>query len=506
MLDMPATLIELPPLTDPAAWESPLLFSELETPEIAADYLPAALKDFAKALACATETPEALSVMTVLGVISTVVAKQIFISPKPGWREPINIYTLIALPPANHKSVVLNHCLRPLIAWEQQQIAEQEPSTKKKISERKTQEKIIDNLRVKAAKTNDLVEQKQLIQEITTLEATLPTIPALPMLFTNDATPESLANLIHEQQGKLAIISDEGGIVETLAGLYSNGSANIDILLKGIDGGEVRIRRKDRSIRLNPYLTVLLAVQPAIIQNMSEKRLYTGSGVLERFLYVLPKSRLGYRTHNTPAVAEAVQTAYHSKITNLLNHFANPHKTLTVYTLTLSTKAYELWREFQANIEKQLRPEGNLANCPGWGGKICGFSLRIAGLLHIAEFETDSLIINEGTMGNALAIAELLTQHAIAAFNLMGVDAAIEDAKVILQWIQSHTHNTFRQTELVLAMRNRKSGKPERLSKALQVLYQRNIISSAIKITTTRKPTTIYQVNPQLFSHSSAVI
>ncbi|HVV67949.1 MAG TPA: YfjI family protein [Gammaproteobacteria bacterium] len=502
MLDMSAPLIELPPLTDPAAWESPLLFTELETPEIVADYLPDTLRDFAKALACATETPEALSVMTVLGTISTISAKHVFINPKPGWHEPINIYTLIALPPANHKSVVLKQCLKPLIDWEQQQISEQEPAIKKKISERKTQEKIIDNLRIKAAKTNDSFEQKQLIQEITALETTLPSIPMLPTLFTNDATPESLANLISEQQGRLAIISDEGGIVETLAGLYSNGSANIDILLKGIDGGEVRIRRKDRAIRLNPYLTVLLAVQPAIIQNMSEKRLYTGSGVLERFLYVLPKSQLGYRTHNTPAVAESVQASYHNKITNLLNSFANAHKISVSHTLTLSAKAYQLWREFQATIEKELRPEGNLANCPGWGGKICGFSLRIAGLLHVAEFETGNLTINESTMRNALTIAELLTQHAAAAFNLMGVDAAVEDAKVILQWIQSQAHKTFRQTELVLAMRNRKLGKPERLSKALHVLYQRNIISSPIKIATTKKPTTVYQVNPRLFFNS----
>ena len=88
--------------------------------------------------------------------------------------------------------------------------------------------------------------------------------------------------------------------LETLAGLYSHGSANIDILLKGIDGGEVRVHRKDRSAILNPYLTVVLTVQPVVMQNMAGKRAYLGKGVLERFLYVLPQSQLGYRTHNTP--------------------------------------------------------------------------------------------------------------------------------------------------------------------------------------------------------------
>jgi hypothetical protein len=129
-------------------------------------------------------------------------------------------------------------------------------------SERKTQEKIIEGLRIKVAKARDSIEQQHLISEITQKEADLIEIPVLPLLFTNDATPESLTTLVNEQGGRLAIFSDEGGILETLAGLYSNGAANIDILLKGIDGGEVRVRRKDRSITLNPYLTIVLAVQP----------------------------------------------------------------------------------------------------------------------------------------------------------------------------------------------------------------------------------------------------
>ena len=286
--------------------------------------------------------------------------------------------------------------------------------------------------------------------------------------------------------------------METLAGLYSNGAANIDILLKGIDGGEVRIHRKDRSMILNPYLTVLLAVQPAIIQNMSEKRAYAGSGVLERFLYVLPRSHLGYRTHNKPPVSESIENAYHAKIISLLHQFAENNNPPTV--LALSVSAHEVWRDFQDYIEIQLRPDGKLAICPGWGGKICGFALRIAGLLHVAEFESNSLVIDESTMKNALSIADLLTQHAVAAFNLMGMDLAIEDAKAVLQWIRTNASIAFRQTELVLAMRNRKLGKPERLVKALRVLYQRNIVSSGIKIMTTRKPTTIYHVNPRLFS------
>ncbi len=496
-------VIELPALTEASAWDDPILFNELEAPDIPAVLLPGVFGEFASALACTTETPEALSVMAILGVLSACLSKRFIISPIIGWHEPINLYTLIALPPANHKSLVLAQCTKPLIDWENTQRLLLEGEIKRLSSERKTQEKIIEGLRLKASKTYDLTEQQQLIADITTKETTLTTVPPLPTLFINDVTPESLAHLVHEQGGRLAIFSDEGGILETLAGLYNNGLANIDILLKGIDGGEVRIRRKDRSIALNPYLTVVLTVQPAVIQSMSEKRAYFGNGVLERFLYVLPKSKLGYRTHDKPPISQATQHAYHTKITSMLDQYPLQAKNNATNTtiLTLSSAACHLWRTFQSHIEIQLRPEGKLANCQGWGGKICGFTLRIAGLLHVAEQEAGISLISEATMHNAIEIATLLTEHATAAFSLMGIDQEIEDAKAIFHWLQERPTPSFTQSEITLAMRGRKLGKAERLLKGIRILQQRNIVSQPIKLPT-RRPTTLYHINPRLFSRT----
>lgn len=99
-------------------WEAPILFDETLTPEIPATLLPSVFGEFTAALATATETAEALTVMMVLGVISACLAKCFFVSPKSGWKEPINIYTFIALPSANNKSQVLKTCTQPLIEWE----------------------------------------------------------------------------------------------------------------------------------------------------------------------------------------------------------------------------------------------------------------------------------------------------------------------------------------------------------------------------------------------------
>jgi hypothetical protein len=224
---------------DEILWEKPVLFDEIETPEIPASLLSAPLDKFAAALALASETPESLSVMTILGVIASIISKVYVVSPKDGWQEPTNIYCIAGLPPANNKTLVLRSCIKPLSDWEKEQREILEPQIKKERSEYKSNEKIIEALRNKAAKEENPTEQEALIHEIAEKEASLTEARALPCLFITDATPEELAAKVYEQNNYLGIFSDEGGITEVLSGLYTGGSANIDILLKGIDGGDV---------------------------------------------------------------------------------------------------------------------------------------------------------------------------------------------------------------------------------------------------------------------------
>jgi hypothetical protein len=162
--------------------------------------------------------------------------------------------------------------------------------------------------------------------------------------------------------------------------------------------------------------------------------------------------------------AVEIQNAYHNKIKQLLDSFRSSDSNKSEsYKLTLSIQAHTLWREFQTSIEKELQPDGRFSVCQGWAGKTFGFVLRIAGLLHIAENGISHFVISENIMKNAIELLALLTSHAIAAFNFMGIDQVTEDAKTILQWITSNRVTRFSQSELVLAMRNKKLGKSERL-------------------------------------------
>lgn len=474
-------------------WETPMLFDDIETPDIPVALLPPPFQTFAAALAESTETSSALAVMVILGVLSVAANKQFMISPKSGWEESVNIYTLIGLPPANHKSLVLKQCTQPLIEWEQEQASLQAEEIKRQQAEWKTQTQLIESLRKKVGKQKNNLARQTLIDEITMLETQLTEPPVLPSLFANNVTPEALARLTSQQGGRFAVISDEGGTIETLSGLYSQGQANVDILLKGIDGGDFRISRKDYAFILNPFLTILLVVQPTVIQKMAMKYAFSDNGLLERFLYVLPKSKLGYRTHNTPAVAPTLQAAYNQQVKSILNLSLSNQ---TIQLLTLSPTAFKSWHDFQAAIEVQLRPDGDLALCQGWGGKLAGFTLRIAALLHIAEYSNKELTISDNTMIAAVTLATLLKAHAVAAFSIMRVEQTTEDAKEIFKWIQVHTKPAFTQSELCYAMRNRKISQGDRIAKATAILLARHIIQA--ERLPTQKPTTLFHVHPTL--------
>lgn len=486
---------------DSSGWEEPILFTEYATPDIPASLLPGIYGAFAAALSIATETPEAMSVFTVLGAISAALAKRYAVSPNQGWVDPLNIYTLVALPPANNKSLVLNRCTAPLREWELAQAICLAPELTKQKSERRNQEKLIESMRTKAVNEKNPAERARLFGEINELEAKLPQPRSLPQLFANDATPEALAQNVHEQGGRFAIISDEGGCIETLSGLYSGGTANVDVILKGFDGGDVRVRRRDRSYDLKPFLTFMLIVQPRIIQNMGEKQAFRGNGMLERFLYVLPVSNLGYRTLDTAPVPNEVQVAYGQAMHRLLDiqPIVDQRGQEQPRILTLAPDALSLFKQLRSHVEVELRPGGQLHGCLGWGGKLAGYSLRLAGLLHVAEHGERMSAISLGTMESAAYLALLLIDHARAAFNLMGIDQAIEDAKAVFDWIKARSAAVFGRTECHRALHGRFTT-AARLNAALRVLAERNILSGPELLLTTagKRPTTVFRVNPAI--------
>ena len=120
--------------------------------------------------------------------------------------------------------------------------------------------------------------------------------------------------------------------------------------------------------------------------------------------------------------------------------------------------------------------------------------VRIAGLLHasMTERPTDSLISREN-MESAVKIAEALSAHAEAAYQLMGADTGHENAKYL--WKKLHGMEQIKKRDLFTKCQS-KFKRVENMDSALSELEERGYIRIG-RIETGKRPSEVIFVNPK---------
>lgn len=349
----------------------------------------------------------------------------------------MNLYALAALPPGERKSAVVGECKAPLENWARDAEIGMRDKILTASSDRKSLEKIIESKRGKLGHEKDPVKRQAMMDEIKNMESKLPEVPVPPRLFADDVTPESLAVLMSQQNERIGIMEAEGGVFETLAGRYSNGVPNIDLFLKAWNGEPVTVDRKNGgSFRLDrPLLTMCISAQPDVVANLASKPGFKGRGLLARFIYVMPKSLVGYRNAVTTSIRVDVKNAYAEQLYRVLQITPLPFPMMGTapHPIGLTPEAEDMRLMFTRYIEEQLREGGDLETLREWASKLPGNTLRIAGLLHCFTLpEPRAAPISGESMYAALVIASVLIQHAKRAFALMGDDPNIECGKKIL--------------------------------------------------------------------------
>jgi putative DNA primase/helicase len=449
---------------DPDEWEKPAPFFEFDLPEFPVDALSSWKRSFVERLAIATQTPVDLGGNLSLTVCGAAVARNVRIEARKGWQEPLNIYDLIALKSANRKSAVFEEITRPLFDYEQTLILEKRDEIADAASEYRMLEAERAELEKRAAKADptdrdpnkrpDALKQEA---KAKARELAARKMPALPKRIIDDATPEVMATILAEQDGRIAIFSPEGGLFETIAGRYTNGTPNIDVLLKGHSGDDLRVDRRDRSEHIKrPALTIGLAVQPDVLRGLIDKPGFKGRGLLGRFLYSIPDSTVGRRKIKPDPVPDEARQTYSQNIKRLakIEPNINTDGETEPQLIRLSKDADDYLAKFEEEIEPMLGPDGDLHSIADWGGKLAGATVRLAGILHLAE-HADSFNLNgkwphevsADTFKKAVKIARYLIPHARAAYAEMGADPKIEDAKYILRWIEKSGLTEFTKRE-----------------------------------------------------------
>ncbi len=486
------------------AWEQPLsLDGSADLPVFPVAALPEWLRSFVVAEADATQTPVDMAAMFVLGALATVVAGHVQVEPVSGWCEGLNLFIVVAMEPGSRKSAVHRDVLNPIVAYEQLLVEQAQPDIAQRATIRRIAEASLAKTEKAAAAAKDPSQRLALEEQARTYASALDRldVPAAPRLFTADVTPEKLAALLHENQGRMAVLSAEGGVFEIMAGRYSAGMPNIDVYLAGHAGDPIRVDRRGRPTEFinRPALTIGLAVQPYVLAKAARVGDFAGRGLLDRFLFAIPNGTVGYRRTDNEPIPDAIRQLYDTTLRALAASFERFTEPVTLH---LDAEASSLFSAWRAKIEPRRRGDADLGHVQGWSSKLDGAVVRIAGLLHLAETLMSGwdVPISAATMSAALEIGHYLVAHALAAFGYMGADPRLEAARRIGQWIVAGQHATFTKREAFRALRGQAMFPTvERLIAGLDALEDHGWVRQLATERRPGRPQNRYEANPAIF-------
>ena len=491
--DMQAAGARAPSSSTPAPLER-----ERPLPPFPVTALPTPLRAFVEAESEATQTPLDMSAMLVLGCVSASIAGKVEIELEKGYREPLNLFVVTAALPGERKSGTFADVFAPLRSAEQDAIAMAAPAIAKAKTNRTILEQKIKGVRSEFAglkrseQDTNYRDNKvgasaegglKLRARLEELEEELrkAEVPNEPQYLADDVTMERLAGLMAEQGGRICIASPEGTVFGIVSGRYSrNGQSSFEVLLKGHAGDALRIDRqsKDRpSVHLpKPCLTLALAVQPSVIQGLAANKEMRDLGLLARFLYSLPPSRVGTREIAPGPVPDHVRAAYHGVVGGL----ARIPVPGTAAMLFLSDGARDLHRAFRRELEPRLHPKtGDLAEVADWANKLPGAIGRVAGVLHCAGNAKGEIPNEVGadTMAAALEIGRYLLDHALVAFGRMAEGELEGDARAVLDWVKRSERPVVTMPDVMRHMSPRSVARSkERRERAVQELVDEGLL------------------------------
>lgn len=431
---------------NPEEWPNPTPLGPPDPEPVPLNCLPPTLRNHVESAAGATQTPIDMGTLLTLSAISVAVQGKAEIQIRPGWLEPLNIYTGVVMPPASRKSAVFRHVFQPLEDWEVEQAEKEIPSLRVAEDAREILEKRLEAAKRDAAK-GDLPPEAVEAARFELLEAK---VTPVTRLNAPEATPEALVKIMAEQAGRIAVLAPEGDPLRIADGRYSgHGDARLDTLKRAWSGESIRtdrIGRVGHHIR-RPALTIALCVQPVVLETLRNARSFRGEGVFGRFLWALPPSGIGTRLTGpkVPLLNQEAADEWNLLLRRLLG--ARPRDVdddgaYVPHTIHLAPDALDLLHAWEAEVEEALAPGGMLADIPDWGGKLVGNTVRLAGLLHLARTAEDVVAdlwgapIAARAMGSAIELARALRTHAMKLFDSLHADPKRALLQYVLRRIQ----------------------------------------------------------------------
>jgi len=430
----------------PTQWEDPILFKYGRGPSLPSGLFPDTVEIFIDRYAESLEVPRDLMATPCLAAMSAVAAPRAIIKV-PSWEvktQTINIYALVVADSGERKTPAFK--------------AATEPIRKLEIDLQRAEELDIakHNSWTEVLKANKAAAQKEASKDVSDEDLRDAVHKAsellfnhrpktVPSLITDDVTHQRLASLMYENDGAIAVFSDEGSFLNSVKGLWSSGEKNYEIYLHSWGGGDYRIDRVDgTSINLaDPMLTICAAVQPSVLKTLAEDKGFMDRGFLPRFLMAVPEGNVGRRKiTGIRTVPEGVKSAYENglkRVFNLPKHTEDDPK-----IIQLSDEAHQALLAYAKRVEPDMYAPA-LGRLSGEGiqkvaAKFSAHAVKIAGTFHMFEHAGSDPIqtpLSEKTMLNAIRyIEEYNTEHWVAVAESIDNSGDYNEAHDVLRLIQ----------------------------------------------------------------------
>lgn len=482
------------------SWDEIIPLDDANLPAFPIDALPDALKDYVVDVAESTQTPIDMAGVASLAIMSIAMQPRYKVVGKSDWEEQLSLYCMIVAEPSDRKSAVFNQIIKVIQSFEADynerhsidvlKSQEEHSSLEKRY---KKANKDFENGKITKDEYDDAFNKYASHKVIKPISLTL-----------DDVTSESLTNEIEGQDGCIALVSSEGGIFDILSGSYTN-FPNIDIFLKGYSGDFIKVSRIGRpSLYVkNPRLTILLTVQPKVLENVVNNGTFTGRGLSARFLYSVPKSLVGSRRFET----KPIDFDNKKRFSDLIHEILNEPRTITKF-ISLSDDAYLLLKDYYESFESRLVTD--LKEIGGWAGKLVGNILRISALITRARNvrydaflytpstdDSAEWMVQKDDMENAIRLGEYFLEHARYAFDFMDDSTIKKQALNFLEKLKASKVNeiSFREACRTTKFMNKK----DKATAVITLLVDNGYLREKQGTSRAHNRGTIYEVNPAIY-------
>ena len=211
-------------------------------------------------------------------------------------------------------------------------------------------------------------------------------LKTIPALWIGDITMPRLETYLMRNGERMAIIDDDARMfLATMAGKYNDGEPDLQAVLKGWDGGQIRASRAEREIILNSVFLVLnLSIAIEGFHKFIFNKSIRNSGAHSRFLLYQNNERTPDVNFRAPKMSQDLQQAYRALLKGNMDLFFEQEDTAIVPFAENAVDAAQDWAQ---GVTERLR--GGLSDMVGTGVRWHINLIRVAFLLRAMRRDSD---------------------------------------------------------------------------------------------------------------------